>query len=438
MSELRVPPQNLDAERSVLGCQLLNSDSIGPVAEVIGISDFFSDVHQTIQVAITTLHFLGSAVDAITVASQLETTRDLSDIGGPAYLAEVMATVPHSGNAVHYAGIVAECSRRRKAIEIGKQLIEKAFDMSASQTALLESTIKAGVELTGILNETSKNKPKTLESQIGTVIDTFAAGSVETIYCGIPEIDAAIGGVAPGELVIIGARPSHGKTMFGVQWMNNAAGCGLPGLILSEEMSATSLAARALQSITAIPKDNWGTSSDQLRFELREHFKGRAELQIADKCHNIGAIERVVARAVQTDGIRIICVDYAQLIKGDGGSKYEQVSDVSMRMKQLATKHNLIVLLLAQLSRKMEERPDSTPMLSDLRDSGQLEQDADVVLMPFWPFKFDESYADKNEYRIYHRKNRNRGNAQAMIELRITPERQQLCSDERDPSDRFD
>lgn len=426
--EIRLQPQNLEAERSVLGCQMLDARTIDPVAEIISAADYWNDAHTMFQRAITALHDDGIAPDAITVADKLHAIGSLEDVGGVAYVVEILESVPHAGHAVYYAKLVAEQSQRRKAIAIGERLIKEAWNPGCSSSDVLEAAIKSSMELSDLLTAAGKNRVHTMRELVDEALETELAGTGRAVKCGLEDIDAAIGGAAFGEMIIIGGRPSHGKTLLALQWIDAASACGLPGLIVSEEMSVETLSARALSSILSMPRENWKSSEQQVRWEVKDHFSKRAQVIVADKCHTIAAVEREVAKAVQNHGIKIVAIDYAQLLKGDGNGRYEQVSDVSVRTKRMATKHGIIVLLLAQIGRDFERRPDVTPRMSDLRDSGQLEQDADVILFTMRPSMIDDKYEDKNEIRIYHSKNRNRGIGTAIVQLELQPTRQRLIS----------
>lgn len=425
---IKLLPQNLNAERSVLGCQMLDPRTVDPVAAIIGVKDFYADSHQSMQKAILALHGDGIPSDVMTVVDRLDQMQKLDDVGGLAYVTEILESVPHAGNAIHYAELVAETSRRRQAIAISRNLNDSAFNPSCSSAELLEAGLKSMMELTDLLGTVKKVCTTTLKEHVEAALESALAGVEPTLKCGIEAVDSATGGIAPGELVVIGGRPSHGKTLIGLQWIDSAAQQGIPGLIVSEEMPAELLAMRQLSAIVSIPRSDWVTSEGQARFEVRQHFGERAPVFVAEKCHTIAAIEREVARCVHQYGVRIVAVDYAQLIKGDGASRFDQVTDVSLRMKRMAVKHKIMLLLLAQLSRELEKRPDPTPRLSDLRESGQLEQDADVCLFCFWPIKLDPKYDDPTEYRIYQAKNRSRGVGTAVVQLTIQPTRQRLIS----------
>lgn len=425
MTEMRLPPQNLTAEKALLGSQMLDPRKIDEIREIVSPKDFYADVNATVQKAILKLRDSGSDVDVVLLTEQLNSTGDLDDIGGVPYIMEIMEAVPHAQHAKYYAKIVAECSRRRTQLSVARKLMESAYDMTADETEASEAAIKAASELA---ETTPQSRVVLMSDAVNELIANLEQGTQPAVHVMIPAVDEGTGGAAPGELFIIGGRPSHGKSLFALQSLDMAAGNGWPGLIISEEMAALSLAGRMLSSITVLPGGDWMKETDRLRFDAREHFGSRAPILIAEKCGTASGAERAIASCVRSHGIKIVAVDYAQLLRGDGDNEQERIGDVSQRMKAMAMKYDLIVLLLAQLNRGIESRPDPTPGLADLRGSGSLEQDADVVLFPIWPFKLQPTYEDRLEYRIYQAKNRNRGVGKAIIGMRINPERQRLES----------
>lgn len=423
MTEIKLPPQNLEAERNVLACQILDSRTVDDVREIISPNDFYADVHAKIQRAILKLRESGSEIDIALVSDQLAATGDFEDIGGVEYLMKVMASVPHHAHAKYYAKIVAKCSRRRKTIAIGQKLMESGYDDTANQDELSEAAIKAAEKLAE--DQTTGNL-RILSEAVDSLIDDLEKGVKPSVNIMIPCIDVATGGASPGEMFIIGARPSHGKSLFALQSLDCAAANGWPGLIISEEMAVMNLASRSMSSLSVIPSEQWMQETSRLRFDAREHFKDRAKIVVAEKCATASGAERAIETAVRKHGVKIVAVDYAQLLKGTGDNEQERIGDVSQRMKAMAMRHDLIVLLLAQLNRGIETRDDRTPTMADLRGSGSLEQDADVVLFPMWPWMFDNSYQQPREYRIYQAKNRSRGIAEPITIMRINPERQRL------------
>lgn len=425
MTEIKLPPQNIIAEKSVLGGVMLDGRKLDAIAEAIKPSDFYSEINGKIFKACLDLRKGGAEVDTITLGSHLESTGQLGEIGGGHYLIELFEAVPHGAHIGYHAALIKDCSLRRSLMMIGRELSEKASDMSIDRNELLESILSSTLKL-GEHMTRGKVGARTLSEHIDGVIETLASGKTPTVWWMIPAIDAITGGLSLGELVLLAARPSHGKSMVALQCIECAASKGIPCLIISEEMSAESLATRSLTSLSCIPNKEWSQSIDRLKFDKREKFEGMAPILIEEKCGTIAACERAIARAVQSNDVKLVAVDYAQIVTGDGDNKAQQVGDVSSRLKACAMRHNIIVLLLAQLNRGIESRENPHPGLADLKDSGGLEQDADVALFPFWPKQIDAEYEHPNEYRIYQRKNRNRGIGTAVLEMRIIPERQRI------------
>ncbi len=424
MKDIQVPPQDLYAEKCVLGCMVLSVKAIEDVREMLSASDFFPDTNATIFRAILSLRDSGADVDAVSLADKLNQTGDYEDVGGFSFLNEIMEAVSNPDYAKTHAKIVAKMSRRRQAISAAKKLEEAAYDLSADED---EFTTRATASVESLSADSSVSSKITLMSDaVYELIGGFERGVKPTFRILIPEVDEIMNGVMPGEMIAIGARPSHGKTMFALQCLEMATSHDHPALIVSEEMAAMALAVRQMQRITVVHSDDWLMHTPRLKFDAKEHFAGKAPMLIAEKCSRISVAEKVIASAVRSHGVKVVAVDYAQLLQGDGGNEQERISDVSYRVKALATKYDLIVLLLAQLNRGIESRDNPEPQLADFRGSGSLEQDADIALFPVWPIKFDPQYKDPLEYRVYQRKNRNRGIPVTCLKMRINPARQRL------------
>ena len=269
-----------------------------------------------------------------------------------------------------------------------------------------------------------KLEADTVESAVGSVLDSLEKGEARLIKLGIPELDYAIGdGLAPGELLVIGARPSHGKSAIAMQMMHHVTQCGYPCLIVSQEMSKEALGKRALQYISEVPQDDWELQTKFMREEVKEHFKGRAKAYILESVPSVIELCIKAKEFQEHRGVRVVFVDYAQIVQGKGSSAYERVSNVSLALRELATESGLAVVVLAQLSREVEKRPEFRPCSRDLKDSGQLEQDADVIIFGVWPYKIDPK-CEKNRYQFLVDKNRNRAIRKHGFEVHFEPERQ--------------
>lgn len=427
--ESRIPPNDLQAERCVIGCMMLANSTIDAVQEIIQPRDFYSDAHGEIARAVYTLRESGVAVDYLTLADQMRASNTLEEIGGPDYIIECFRSVPeHHGNdwdASHWARIVAKCSRRRKAIVIGQRLIEDSYNAGKDDEATRDAAAAAANALASTLPSGKSRQPRSLGHHIDELVANLRLGITAAKHDGIPEIDRMIGGTCGGEVIVIAASTHHGKTLVGLQWLHAAARNGVTCGMISEEMSAAALAARTVSSVTLVREDDWRRDVEQVAIDAAAHAESHNRILIAEKCSSIGAVERVIADLVERSGVSMVAVDYAQLLRGDGGNRQERVADVSVRLKNAAMKHDIRLILLAQLNREIDRRDDPTPKMSDIADTSQIAKDSDVMLMLFHPHQFDSSYEDPTEFRIYHPKNRNRGNKIDRLLMRLNLDR--LC-----------
>lgn len=239
---------------------------------------------------------------------------------------------------------------------------------------------------------------------------------------GLAELDASVDGVASGEMCVIAARPSHGKTAFAMHWLDSAA-FSVPCLFISEEMARLELAKRALLRISELEVSDWGASQEVLASQATRYYNQRRPIYGIESVQSIDEAERQIAHHCELHGVKLVAVDYLQLLNSKGGSRYEDVSDISKRLKQAALRNRCAVLALCQLNREIEKRDGRQPKLSDLRESGQIEQDADLVLFLDWPFRNDAD-ADPERYLVWCGKRRNGPIRSPRVETTFNPERQ--------------
>lgn len=274
--------------------------------------------------------------------------------------------------------------------------------------------------------ETIDLRKTTLRKAAGKYLAELASGKETLIDTGIPELDYSLGGgVAPGEMVIVAARPSHGKSAVALQMAHTFSGDGLPVVVISEEMSAMALGKRAIQYISDTPEEHWKVRLDVVAEQLDSHFKDRAEVYVVESC---GSVERAceeVEKHVKEHEVKVAVIDYAQLLQAKGKGRYEQITVVSQHLRMLASRLQIVVVVLAQLNRSIEERKKFVPMMSDIKETGQLEQDADVIVFGVWPHRID-STNDPKEYQFFVAKNRNRAIVQPAFKCVFEPSRQRL------------
>ena len=266
---------------------------------------------------------------------------------------------------------------------------------------------------------------------------------------GLDDLDEALGGgIAEGEFVIVGGRPSHGKTTLVLNMLASICEQGIPCLLVSEEMSVSMLAEKLLYMATPIPKTQWREKYETVVEDLAEHWGGsRRPLLIAEHCGNIEKVCNAIREARDNHGVKVVAVDYMQLIRAPGNGRYEQVTNVSVSLKQCAHELDVTLLVAAQLGRGIETRPDQTPKMSDLRESGQIEQDGDVILFGYWPWQVDNEYCGQQdvtgfsgdeEYRVFVAKNKNRGVRKQQVFIGFDKHRQTFRSREAEDMPNYD
>lgn len=269
-------------------------------------------------------------------------------------------------------------------------------------------------------------------------LDSVAAGEIILIETGIPDLDYALGGgLAKGEMVVFAGRPSHGKSAAALQCIHNWTFSGMNGLLVSEEMSLFQIGKRSIQFISGVPQEHWDNSLPQLRGEVQTYSDQRAKCYIAESCRTANNVADVVERMVEKRKIEFIVVDYMGLIRGEGKSRVEQISDTSTMLTGLAKDFNILVLVQAQLNRDIEKRNVWKPTMSDLRDTGQIEADAKVIVATCWPHRIDPKNPP-HEYDFVILKNANRPILQPGVRVHFDPARQTFSNPKIENHPRFD
>lgn len=266
----------------------------------------------------------------------------------------------------------------------------------------------------------------TLVEAANAYIAMVEKGGHGLIDLGLSDLDYALGGgVTKGEMILIAGRPSHGKSLIGLQIIHNWTRRGMKSLMVSEEMSALAIGKRTLQYISEVPDEHWQKRIEQLRRDVQHHAANHVTCFLAESVRTVGAARHVIEQHVEQEGVECVLVDYAQLLQSPGKSRYEQITNTSVELRQLATKLKIALVVLCQLNRQIESRTKFVPTCADLKDTGQLEQDADVIVFCVWPHRIDASN-DPNLYQFFVGKNRNRAINQAAVECRLMPSRQRV------------
>jgi replicative DNA helicase len=396
----RLPPQNLEVELGVLGMAMLDSSTLGDVAERVGVADFYRDTHQLIYKAIIDLHAEGKPVDFTTVANELVRRNQFDRVGGNEMLLRLAEGAPVSANAAYYADIIREKSVKRTIIEAANQLLRDGYSEEFTAAEALQRAERTIFDLS--MHQTATGNVRSVAEILPVVLETIRrrrGGEVSGISSGFPDLDFITGGFQPGQLVVLAARPSHGKSALAWAFAEHAAvAVGTPSLFASLEMTSESLIERALSSRSRIDGHKIRTGYALLANDLAKLDGAVAELSPAPifvddtpaqtMLHAMSTARRLKLR----HGLGLVVFDYAQLAEsGDGSveSRQEQVAAISRRLKAMARELGVPVVALSQLNRECEKRPDHQPILADLRESGAIEQDADIVILLNRPERYD-------------------------------------------------
>lgn len=398
--EQRIPPQNVEAEQAVLGAMLLSHDAVIVAMEKLQSQDFYRDVHRIIFEAMEHLHRENKEIDVITLPDELKRMKKLDDVGGLEYVLNLPNLVGSAANIEYYANIVAEKALARNLISTCTELTTEAYDGQKETEALLDDAERRILQL-------SDTKNRGDFASVGAVVEV-TLDKITKLYenkaglTGLPtgfrDLDRMTSGLQPSDLILVAARPSMGKTAF---TLNIAQNVGVRQhktvAFFSLEMSQEQLAQRLLCQIAHIDSQKLRTgqlNSDEEWTRLTDACDKLYESPIyIDDTPGISVAEmRSKARRLKSEhGLDLIIVDYLQLMQGrNAESRQQEISEISRSLKALARELKVPLIALSQLSRSVESRQDKRPMLSDLRESGALEQDADIV-----SFLYREDYYDK-------------------------------------------
>lgn len=389
---IRVPPQNIESEKALLGSIMLRPEALAEIMDIIRPEAFYLDKHKTIFEAMMHLYEKREPIDLLTLSSKLKESVDLDRIGGMSYLTEIVQSVPSSSNAEHYATIVSKKYTMRRLIEAAEHIAKIGYDEENEVEELLDKAEKKIYEVT---SKNLSGKYVEMKDVLTEAMDRLdrlhkTKGELRGVPSGFKDLDNKLSGFQNSDLIILAARPSMGKTSLALDIARNAAiRNNIPTAIFSLEMSTQQLVDRMLSAESRV--DAWRLRTGALNLE--EEFSritaaldplSKAPLFIDDQAaNNILKIRSVVRRLKHEKNLGLVVIDYLQLMtpihtKG-ADSVVQQITEISHSLKQLAKEFDIPVIALSQLSRAVEQR-GGRPRLSDLRDSGSIEQDADVVM----------------------------------------------------------
>jgi replicative DNA helicase len=389
----RQPPQDLAAEQSVLGGMLLSKDAIADVVEVLRSGDFYRPAHQLVYDCILDLYGRGEPADAVMVSAELERRGEIRRVGGAPYLHTLIATVPTAANAGYYAEIVAEKAILRRLVEAGTRIVQLGY-AGADGADVNEVVDRAQASIYEVTERRMSEDYVALEELLQPTMDEIDAiasrgGSALGVPTGFVDLDEVTNGLHPGQMIIIAARPGIGKSTLGLDFCRSCSvRQGLTSAIFSLEMSRTEIVMRMLSAEARIRLQDMrgGRMSDDDWTRLARRMSEISEAPLfIDDSPNMTMMEiRAKARRLkQRHDLKLIVVDYMQLMTSGKRveSRQQEVSEFSRQLKLLAKELEVPVVAISQLNRGPEQRTDKRPMLADLRESGSLEQDADMVLL---------------------------------------------------------
>jgi replicative DNA helicase len=426
LDAIKLPPHSVEAEQSVLGGILLDTSAWDKIADLITERDFYRNEHRLIYRHIARLTEHAKPIDVITVAESLESNAELDKAGGLSYLGSLAQNVPTAANIRRYAEIVRERSIMRKLVEVGSDIATSAYNPGGrSAGQLLDEAESRVLEI----NEEGERGNKgfvaipSLLTQVVERIETLYgrdnASDVTGIATGYTDLDRMTSGLQPGDLVIVAGRPSMGKTAFSINIAEHVAlEVNKPVAIFSMEMGGSQLAMRMIGSVGRLNQHTLRTGKlEDDDWSRMTHALGRlndAPIFI-DETAALNSLElRSRARRLhrQNDGLGLIVIDYLQLmsspITGKGGeNRATEISEISRSLKALAKELHVPVIALSQLNRGLEQRPNKRPIMSDLRESGAIEQDADLILFIYRDEVYNPDSPDKGKAEIIIGKQRN-------------------------------
>ena len=430
----RIMPHDEVAEKSLLGAVIINNDILPEVLTIVRPRDFYEKRHQTIFQAIVDLYDQHKPVDLLTLTAELKSKKQLNEVGKASYLAELSNFVPAASHAKAYADIVERASVRRRLISAGTQIAEKAYEDDADADNLIGDAEK---ELFEVSDKIVKSDYVAIDDLLADAFDRIDElhrnkGALRGLKTGFRDLDKKTAGFQKGDLIIIGARPAMGKTTFAQNLTYNIATINKKGvLFFSMEMAANEIVERMISDVSGV--DNWkmrtGNLSDEEFQKIGDAMDEMDGLPIyIDDTSSMTIMElrNKARRAMHDHDIGVVIVDYLQLIQGSDrykGNRVQEVTEISRGLKILARELQIPVVALAQLSRNVTGRDDPRPVLSDLRESGSIEQDADLVMFLHRPDYYkqnDDNYEETHITELLVAKHRH--GAVGKIELYFHPE----------------
>ncbi|MBI2609096.1 MAG: replicative DNA helicase [Deltaproteobacteria bacterium] len=401
----RIPPQNLEAEKSVLGAILLENEALNEVADIIRSDDFYKKAHNTIYNALIELSEKGEPADLITLTENLKSKNVLDHVGGAAYLATLVENIPTASNIKSYAKIVHEKALLRRLVSVANDIVNRGYDDSANIEDFLDYAEASLFEVTDAQSRPSFVPIKDIIKESFKTIEELheRKQSIIGVPTGFTDLDRMTSGFQKSDLIVIAGRPSMGKTSFALNILQQASmATKKPCIFFSLEMSKEQVGTRLLTSISKVDASRLriGNLQDSDWPKLTKAAGYLAEAPIfIDDTPGIGVLEMKAKcrRLKARENIALVVVDYLQLMQGRirAESREREISEISRSLKALAKELQVPVIALSQLNRAVEARQDKRPMMADLRESGAIEQDSDIIMFIYR----DEVYNKDSEFK---------------------------------------
>lgn len=413
----KIPPQNLEAEESVLGAMLLERDAIARVIEFLSPKHFYKENHQITFDSISSLYERGEPVDLVTITEELRRREKLEAVGGGLFLTALIDAVPTTANIEYYARIVEEKAIRRQLIRAGHEIVGLGFSGDEKVEDIID---KAEMQIFHIgqrrFTQHFVHLKEILKSTLERIDELYERESEVTgVSTGFKDLDAMTAGLQPSELIVVAARPGMGKTSFCLNIAQHAAiEEKIPVAFFSLEMSKDQLVQRMLCAEALVDAHRLRTGrlhdGDWKKIADAMNLLSKAEIYVDDSsCISVLEMRSKVRRLKAEKGLGLVVVDYLQLIKGSARSenRVQEISEIARGLKALAKDLNVPVMAVSQLSREVEKRTDKRPLLSDLRESGAIEQEADLVAFIYRDSYYNEKSEKQNTAEIIIAKQRN-------------------------------
>lgn len=415
----RTPPCDPVAEQAVVGSMMLSKNAIADVAEVLKGSDFYRPAHETIHDAILDLYGRGEPVDPIAVANRLKDRGDLERVGGSTYLHHLINAVPSSASAGYYAAIVHERAVLRRLGEASARITQMVYAAEGEANSIVD---RAQAEIIGVLGEENPGQVTLVGDDLDGYLERLEAlqrnGKSLGVPTGFTDLDALTGGLHPGQVVIVAGRPGMGKSTLALDFVRSCSIThNLPSVFFSLEMGRDELRHRIFSAqgriaLHHLRHQDGMTDEDWTRLAKLVPRVAAAPLHIdAEPSQTLARIRARCRLLQQTSGLRLVVIDYLQLLHSGGSRRQEnrqqEVADMSRNLKLLAKELQVPVVVLSQLNRGPEQRTDKKPMVSDLRESGAIEQDADIVILLHREDAYDKESPRAGEADLIIGKHRN-------------------------------